>query len=160
MGTSRLGLVSSERSEIRIMESLHNFTAWAACASLDELESRGCGMVYPALARDLTAALALPSRLLQASMLANCNEASSTQPTGAEWRVLGLARLLGIADDIVSRSTAPQAKTFDVGLWLGEWVRRPQPALGEQRPLDMLCTRAGVAAAARVLGAIESGAYQ
>lgn len=73
---------------------------------------------------------------------------------------LGLARLLGIAKDIVENSTAPEAKGFDAARWLGQWIERPQPALGGRKPADLIGTPTGLEMVARVLGAIESGAYQ
>jgi len=73
---------------------------------------------------------------------------------------LGLARLLGIAQDIVERSTAEEAAGFDAGHWLGRWIERPQRALGGLRPADFVDTPTGVHIVARLLGAIQSGAYQ
>ncbi len=73
---------------------------------------------------------------------------------------LGLARLLALAQGIVENSTAPEAKDFDVGKWLGQWIERPQPALGGRKPADLIGTPTGLQMVARVLGAIESGAYQ
>lgn len=73
---------------------------------------------------------------------------------------LGLARLLGIAKSIVENSTAAEAKDFDVAKWLGQWIERPQPALGGRKPADLIRTPTGLDMVARVLGAIESGAYQ
>ncbi len=73
---------------------------------------------------------------------------------------LGLARLLAIAKGIVENSTAPEAKDFDVAKWLGQWIERPQPALGGRKPADLIGTPTGLEMVARVLGAIESGAYQ
>lgn len=72
---------------------------------------------------------------------------------------LGLARLLAMANGIVANSTAPEAEGFDAGKWLGEWIERPQPALGGQKPADLIGTPTGLAMVERVLGAIESGAY-
>jgi putative toxin-antitoxin system antitoxin component (TIGR02293 family) len=74
--------------------------------------------------------------------------------------VLGLARLLAIAKGIVDNSTAPEAKDFDTARWLGQWIERPQPALGGRKPADLIGTPTGLQMVARVLGAIESGAYQ
>jgi putative toxin-antitoxin system antitoxin component (TIGR02293 family) len=74
--------------------------------------------------------------------------------------VLGLARLLAIARHIVENSTAPEAKGFDAAKWLGQWIERPQPALGGRKPADLIGTPTGLEMVARVLGAIESGAYQ
>jgi putative toxin-antitoxin system antitoxin component (TIGR02293 family) len=73
---------------------------------------------------------------------------------------LGLARLLGIAGNIVANSKSPQAKGFDSARWLGQWIERPQPALGGRKPADLIDTATGVEVVARLLGSIESGAYQ
>jgi putative toxin-antitoxin system antitoxin component (TIGR02293 family) len=73
---------------------------------------------------------------------------------------LGLARLLGIAKGIVENSTAPEARDFDSARWLGQWLERPQPALGGRKPAELIDTPTGLEVVARLLGAIESGAYQ
>lgn len=73
---------------------------------------------------------------------------------------LGLARLLATAKSIVENSTAAEAKDFDAAKWLGQWIERPQPALGGRKPADLIGTPTGLEMVARVLGAIESGAYQ
>ena len=72
---------------------------------------------------------------------------------------LGIAKLLAIAEDIVANSTAEEAKHFDAGQWLGRWIEKPQPALGNRRPAEMLDTPTGISMVSKVLGAIESGAY-
>lgn len=72
---------------------------------------------------------------------------------------LGLARLLAMANSIVDNSTSQEAQGFDAGKWLGQWIERPQPALGGQKPADLIGTPTGLAMVARLLGAIESGAY-
>jgi putative toxin-antitoxin system antitoxin component (TIGR02293 family) len=73
---------------------------------------------------------------------------------------LGMARLLGIARSIVANSTSPEADTFDSATWLGQWLDRAQPALGGRKPGDLIDTPTGVEVVARLLGALESGAYQ
>jgi len=57
-------------------------------------------------------------------------------------------------------TTASEAKMFDATKWLGQWIERPQPALGGRKPADLLDTPTGVELVARLLGSIESGAYQ
>jgi uncharacterized protein (DUF2384 family) len=52
------------------------------------------------------------------------------------------------------------AKDFDAVRWLGQWIERAQPALDGRRPADLLDTPTGVDLVARLLGAIQSGAYQ
>jgi putative toxin-antitoxin system antitoxin component (TIGR02293 family) len=73
---------------------------------------------------------------------------------------VGMIKLLGIAQDIVSNSTAAEAENFDAAKWLGQWIEKPQPALGGRKPADLLDTPTGVELVARLLGSIESGAYQ
>ena len=72
---------------------------------------------------------------------------------------MGMAKLLGIAQDIVQDSTSPEAEGFDTAKWLGQWIERPQPALGGRKPVDFLDTPTGVEMVAQVLGAVRSGAY-
>jgi putative toxin-antitoxin system antitoxin component (TIGR02293 family) len=72
---------------------------------------------------------------------------------------LGMVRLIGIAQEIIEKSTAPEAKNFNAAKWLGEWIERPQPALGGKKPADLLDTPTGLEIVARTLGALQSGAY-
>ncbi len=69
-------------------------------------------------------------------------------------------KLLGIANGILMGSTAPAARGFDAARWLGQWIERPQPALGGAKPADFLDTPTGVEVVARLLRSIESGSYQ
>ncbi|MDO8456822.1 MAG: DUF2384 domain-containing protein [Burkholderiaceae bacterium] len=71
-----------------------------------------------------------------------------------------LEKLLSIAESIVANSLHPDAKNFDSGKWLGEWIERPQPALGGLKPADLLDTEAGGMRVQQVLASIESGTYQ
>lgn len=73
---------------------------------------------------------------------------------------LGIARLLGIAKEIVDSSTAVDAKNFDTAKWLGQWLEKPQRALGGRKPAELIDTPTGLEVVARLLGAIQSGAYQ
>ena len=73
---------------------------------------------------------------------------------------IGVVKLLGIAQRIVANSTAGDAEGFDAAKWLGVWIERPQSALGGHKPAELLDTPTGVQVVARLLGSIESGAYQ
>lgn len=74
--------------------------------------------------------------------------------------VIGLAKLIGIAQAILANSTAAEAKGFDVVQWLGLWLDRAQPALGGRKPGDVIDTPTGLEIVSRLLRAIESGSYQ
>lgn len=73
---------------------------------------------------------------------------------------IGMIKLLGIAQDLVDNSTASGAVGFDAAKWLGKWIETPQPALDGRKPADYIDTPTGVSIVARVLGSIQSGAYQ
>lgn len=73
---------------------------------------------------------------------------------------LGMIKLLGIAQALVDNSTAEAARGFDAAQWLGQWLERPQQALGGEKPADMLDTPTGIDVVSRLLGSIASGAYQ
>ncbi len=70
---------------------------------------------------------------------------------------LGVTRLLAKAREMAAQSTHPDAADFDAARWLGEWISKPQPALGGRRPEELLDTPTGLDAVMRVLGAIQSG---
>lgn len=73
---------------------------------------------------------------------------------------IAMIHLLNLAQDIVANSTASEARGFDVKKWLGQWIEKPQPSLGGRKPADLLDTPTGVQIVTRLLGSIESGAYQ
>jgi len=74
--------------------------------------------------------------------------------------VIALAELLAQAQRIISSSTSSRADGFDAAAWLGRWIERPQPSLGGRSPADLIGTPTGARLVSRLLGSIESGAYQ
>lgn len=73
---------------------------------------------------------------------------------------IGMAKLIAIAQEIIADSTAREAEGFDAAKWLGQWLERPQPSLGGRKPAELIDTPTGIEVVSRLLGAIESGAYQ
>lgn len=71
-----------------------------------------------------------------------------------------LIMLVITAQEIAHRSTAESARSFDAAKWLGRWIECPQPALGGRTPAELVSTPTGAKLVMRLLGAIESGAYQ
>ncbi|HUG23971.1 antitoxin Xre/MbcA/ParS toxin-binding domain-containing protein [Piscinibacter sp.] len=87
--------------------------------------------------------------------------AEGTEITGAGGQAaVAMAKLLAKAREIVDNSTSPAAKDFDAAKWLGQWIERPQPALGGRKPAELIGTPTGAEMVSRLLGSIESGAYQ
>ncbi|CAN7327393.1 DUF2384 domain-containing protein [Pseudoxanthomonas sp. LjRoot143] len=75
--------------------------------------------------------------------------------------VVGILDLINQVEDMLAADPDnPDAKNFDVERWVGEWIERPQPALGGLAPAEVMDTPTGRASVMRVLGAIQSGAYQ
>jgi putative toxin-antitoxin system antitoxin component (TIGR02293 family) len=130
---------------------------------LIEIERRG---VDAQLLSDLSERLDLPAtRFIE--MLGVPRATAAKKVAGGELiagtggqAAIGVARLLAKAQQIVADSTAGPAQGFDAARWLGEWLEVPQPALGGRKPAELLDTPTGIALVSRVLGAVESGAYQ
>ena len=72
-------------------------------------------------------------------------------------RVLGVAKLVGQLQVMVEESGDPEE--FDAAAWISRWLREPVPALGGQRPLDLLDTMEGQALVSGTLAKLQSGAY-
>lgn len=71
--------------------------------------------------------------------------------------VLGCAKLIGQVQVMVEQSGDPAG--FNAAEWLGEWLERPQPALGGKRPAQYLDTNEGQQLLATLLARAQSGAY-
>ena len=71
--------------------------------------------------------------------------------------VLGLYQLIALAEEIVRDGGGPP--DFDAAAWLGAWLQEPLPALGQQRPLDLLDTAEGLQLLLQQLRQSQTGAY-
>lgn len=74
--------------------------------------------------------------------------------------VVGLMDLINKVEDMLSVEDTPEARNFDVERWVGRWIQKPQPALGGLPPAEFLDTPSGRESVMRILGAMQSGAYQ
>ena len=130
---------------------------------LIEIERKGVAGIF---VKDLSRRMEIPAQRMfdilgVAKATAEKKVAAGELLTGNGGRAaLGIARLLGIAKEIVENSTAAEAKDFDSAKWLGQWLETPQPALGGRRPATLIDTPTGLEVVSKLLGAIESGAYQ
>jgi putative toxin-antitoxin system antitoxin component (TIGR02293 family) len=87
--------------------------------------------------------------------------ASGKKLTGSGGQaVIAMTRLINLAEEIVAASTSSDANSFDATRWLGEWIERPQAALGGRRPSELLDTPTGFSVVSRLLGSLSSGSYQ
>lgn len=128
-----------------------------------DLERSG---VQGTLIKDMSRRMEMPSSRLF-TILGIPKATAEKKAAAGEWvkgsggqAAVGMMRLLCMAQEIAENSTANQARGFDSAKWLGQWIERPQPALGGRKPADLIDTPTGIDLVARLLGSIESGAYQ
>jgi len=137
--------------------------ARATPLQLVEIERQG---VLGSFIKDLSKRMEIPSSRI--FTILGVPKATAEKKAAAGERVegsggqaaIGMVRLVGIAQQIVANSSAREARTFDATKWLGQWIERPQSALGGRKPAELLDTPTGTELVARLLGSIESGAYQ
>jgi uncharacterized protein (DUF2384 family) len=58
---------------------------------------------------------------------------------------------------MVEESGNPEG--FDAQNWVSHWLREPVPALGGERPVDLLDTMEGQALVSETLARMQSGSY-
>ena len=66
-------------------------------------------------------------------------------------------KLVGQLEAMVEESGDPDS--FDAPGWLSRWLREPLPALGGDKPINLLDTMEGQALISRALAQMQSGAY-
>ena len=72
-------------------------------------------------------------------------------------RVLGMARLVGQVQQMVDESGDPEG--FDAATWVAQWLEKPLPALGGQRPAEFMDTADGQAVVSSLVSRMQAGAY-
>lgn len=72
-------------------------------------------------------------------------------------RVLGMARLVGQVQSMVDESGDPAG--FDAAHWVARWLEQPLPALGGQRPAELMDTPEGQGIVLQLAARMQSGAY-
>jgi putative toxin-antitoxin system antitoxin component (TIGR02293 family) len=156
-------VVSEEALAYTRRSGLDGFLAQMYSATpMQTLETERKGVSADFLA-DLAKRMELP--YVRLATLLGISKATAARKSAANalidgTAVVGMVKLLSIAQEIVDDSTSPEAKNFDTVKWLGQWMERPQPALGGRRPSEFLDSPTGVAIVSKVLGAMRSGAYQ
>jgi putative toxin-antitoxin system antitoxin component (TIGR02293 family) len=93
--------------------------------------------------KDLVPKLPIAERTLQRYAL------EEYLPPHISEQIIQWAQLLAFGKKVFSEETVFQ-----------DWMRRPNMALGENRPLDLLDTRQGVELLLQLLGQIEHGVYR
>lgn len=72
-------------------------------------------------------------------------------------RLLGVARLVGQAEQMVRESGEPEG--FDAARWVADWLETPLGALGGSPPAALMDTAEGRRLVSDLLAQMQSGAY-
>ena len=72
-------------------------------------------------------------------------------------RVLGIARLVGLVEQVVAESGRPA--DFDAATWTAGWLAQSVAALGGKSPGDFMDTADGRDLVASLIAQMQSGAY-
>ncbi|WP_118182515.1 antitoxin Xre-like helix-turn-helix domain-containing protein [Paraburkholderia phosphatilytica] len=72
-------------------------------------------------------------------------------------RVIGLMKLVGQVKTMVEQSGEPEG--FDAAQWVGQWLEKPNGALGGIPPAELMDTGEGQEVVSRLLARMQSGAY-
>lgn len=72
-------------------------------------------------------------------------------------RLIGMAKLVGQVESIVAESGNPAG--FNAAKWVAQWLEKPSPALGGEKPSAFLDTVSGQEMISDLLAKIQTGAY-
>jgi putative toxin-antitoxin system antitoxin component (TIGR02293 family) len=72
-------------------------------------------------------------------------------------RLIGMAKLVGQVESIISESGNPDG--FNAAKWVAQWLEKPSPALGGEKPSAYLDTVSGQEMISDLLAKIQTGAY-
>lgn len=72
-------------------------------------------------------------------------------------RYIGVIKLIGQVQAIVEQSG--DATNFDAAQWFAQWLDKPLPALGGDRPVNYIDTSEGRELLSRLIAMAQSGAY-
>jgi putative toxin-antitoxin system antitoxin component (TIGR02293 family) len=72
-------------------------------------------------------------------------------------RLIGMAKLVGQVESIIAESGNPEG--FNAAQWIAQWLEKPSPALGGEKPSAFLDTVSGQEMISDLLAKIQTGAY-
>lgn len=71
--------------------------------------------------------------------------------------MFGVASLIGQVQTMIEESGNPEG--FNAAEWVARWIDRPLPALGGQKPAELMDTSDGQALASNIIASMQRGAY-
>lgn len=87
------------------------------------------------------------------------SKAREDKPVSAaeESRVLAMASLTAQVQTMIEESGNPEG--FNAAKWVARWIDRPLPALGGQKPVELMGTPDGRALLHNIVARMQSGSY-
>ena len=151
----------SAKPQIRMVK-VGSYAMFVDTSALERINIVRAGVpsrVVPRLASDLGVEQGyLVDRLgLARSTVARKVRANGLLSAHESERTLGLAQVVGLVEAMTTESGAPEG--FDPAGWVGDWISRPQPALGGRPPADLLDTAEGLQLVMQLLQQSQSSAY-
>ena len=129
------------------MERVHIVKRGVPASAVDVMAKR-MGMSKEKLVGTLGLARATIDRKAREHKLLSSDESS---------KVLGMARLVGQVQAMVEESGDPQG--FNAAEWVARWLEQPLPALGGQRPAELMDTPEGQGLVSQLVARMHSAAY-
>jgi hypothetical protein len=93
------------------------------------------------------------NRLDASYSLFNRPDASMSNPTEPP----GMTSLISQVQTMIEESGRPVG--FNAAEWVARWIDRPLPALGGQKPADLMGTAKGRALVSTIVARMQNGAY-
>jgi putative toxin-antitoxin system antitoxin component (TIGR02293 family) len=72
-------------------------------------------------------------------------------------RAIGMASLIGQVQKMIDESGDPDG--FSAAEWVARWLDRPLPAIGGQKPAELMDTSEGQALISNILACMQAGTY-
>lgn len=113
-----------------------------------------------AQAMDMPVARVQKALNLPASTVARKIKSQENLPVDQSERIIQTMQLIGLAERLVDEYGDPElSQGFDAAKWFGEWIEEPNPALGMQKPVELLDTATGAGLVESLLHKMVSGVY-
>ena len=111
------------------------------------------------LAKDMAVPEKLLAEMLKIPYHAADFRSRKLKPLSTEQKslLMGIVNLIGQVHTMVLESGNPDG--FSAAVWTARWLERPLPALGGQKPAQLMSTRAGQAHISTIIARMQSGVY-
>lgn len=161
-GSHKVSGIHLNGSEVMIKSTHADFLEMYCASPTECLRIVELGMPMKSV-ETLARRMAVPTKWLAATLgLRSASDygkarSSARLPASESALVLGLFRLIGQVQEMVSESGDPAG--FDAATWVGRWLQRSLPALGGRRPAEFMDTADGQSHVSSMVACMQAGVY-